>query len=184
LVEEPPLLARDGGFIAPGWSAPLDEARSLRDESRKIVAGLQATYAEASGVSALKVKHNNVLGYFIEVSAKNADALMTHDAFIHRQTLANAVRFSTPELGELEAKIAKAGERSLALELELFEGFRARGSKALAGEIRAAAAALAELDVAAATAEWAVETGASRPMVDDSCAFEIEQGRHPVVEPR
>ena len=181
LIEEPPLLARDGGFIATGWSASLDEARSLRDESRKIVAGLQATYAEASGVSALKVKHNNVLGYFIEVSAKNADALMADDAFIHRQTLANAVRFSTPELGELEAKIAKAGERALALELELFEGFRAR-MESLAGDIRAAAAALAELDVAAATAEWAVETGASRPVVDDSCAFEIEQGRHPVVE--
>ncbi len=181
LVEEPPLLSRDGGFIAAGWSAPLDEARSLRDESRKIVAGLQATYAEASGVSALKIKHNNVLGYFIEVSAKNADALMSHDAFIHRQTLANAVRFSTPELGELEAKIAKAGERSLALELELFEAFRDR-VEAQAGAIRMAAAALADLDVASSTADWAVETSASRPVVDDSCAFEIEQGRHPVVE--
>ncbi len=181
LVEEPPLLSRDGGFVAPGWSAPLDEARALRDESRKIVAGLQATYAEASGVSALKVKHNNVLGYFIEVSAKNADALMANDAFIHRQTLANAVRFSTPELGELEAKIAKAGERSLALELEIFEELRAR-VEAEAASIRGAAAALADLDVAAATADWAVESGATRPVVDDSCAFEIEQGRHPVVE--
>ena len=181
LVEEPPLLVRDGGFIAAGWSAPLDEARALRDESRKIVAGLQATYAEASGVSALKIKHNSVLGYFIEVSSKNADALMNDEAFIHRQTMANAVRFSTPELGELEAKIAKAGERALALELELFEGFRAR-MESLADPIRSSAAALAELDVAAATADWAVETAAARPMVDDSCTFEVDQGRHPVVE--
>ena len=181
LVEEPPLLVRDGGFIATGWAPPLDDARSLRDESRKVVAGLQATYAEASGVGALKVKHNNVLGYFIEVSAKNADALMGDDAFIHRQTMANAVRFSTPELGELEARIAKAGERALALELELFEGFRAR-IDSLAGAIRSAAAALAKLDVAAATADWAVETDAARPVVDDSCAFQIEHGRHPVVE--
>ncbi len=181
LVEEPPLLARDGGFIAAGWTPPLDEARALRDESRKIVAGLQATYADASGVAALKIKHNNVLGYFIEVSARNADALMGDDTFIHRQTMANAVRFSTPELGELEAKIAKAGERALALELEQFESFRTRIEN-LAGAIRSAAAALAELDVAAAAADWAEETAAARPVVDDSCAFEIEQGRHPVVE--
>ena len=181
LVDEPALLARDGGFIAPGWSAPLDESRKLRDDSRRVVAGLQAQYAETTGVSSLKVKHNNVLGYFIEVSAKTADALMKDDAFIHRQTLANAVRFSTPELGELEAKIAKAGERAVALELEMFEDFRAR-IEAEADAVRAAAAALAELDLAAANADWAEEAGACRPVVDDSLAFEIEAGRHPVVE--
>ena len=181
LTDEPPLLARDGGFIAPGWSAPLDESRKLRDESRRVVAGLQAQYAQTTGVASLKVKHNNVLGYFIEVSAKNADALMGDDAFIHRQTLANAVRFSTPELGELEAKIAKAGERAVALELEMFEDLRAR-IEAEADAVRGAAAALAELDLAAASAHWAEETGACRPVVDDSLAFEIEAGRHPVVE--
>lgn len=181
LNEEPPLLARDGGFVAQGWSAPLDEARKLRDESRRIVAGLQAEYAETSGVSALKVKHNNVLGYFIEVSAKNADALMEHEAFIHRQTLANAVRFSTPELGELEAKIAKAGERAIALELEIFDGFCAR-IDACNSDIRIAASALSELDLAAASAHWAEDVGACRPIVDDSRAFEVDQGRHPVVE--
>ena len=181
LVDEPPLLARDGGFITPGWAAALDDSRKLRDESRRVVAGLQAQYAEASGVSSLKIKHNNVLGYFIEVSAKNADALMADDAFIHRQTMANAVRFSTPELGELEAKIAKAGERAVALECEMFEEFRARVDGE-AGAIRGAAAALAELDLAAASAHWAEETGACRPIVDDSCAFAIDQGRHPVVE--
>ncbi|MGX6648865.1 DNA mismatch repair protein MutS [Maricaulaceae bacterium MS644] len=181
LGDEPPLLARDGGFVAPGWSAPLDEARKLRDESRRVVAGLQNTYADQSGIASLKVKHNNVLGYFIEVSAKNADALMGAEPFIHRQTMANAVRFSTPELGELEAKIAQAGERALAMELEIFEGFRTR-IEGLDAAIRAAAQALAHLDVAAATAEWAAEHGACRPVVDDTLGFEVEQARHPVVE--
>ncbi|MGJ3233058.1 MAG: DNA mismatch repair protein MutS [Oceanicaulis sp.] len=181
LADEPPLLARDGGFIAPGWAAPLDELRKLRDESRRVVAGLQKTYADQSGVAALKVKHNNVLGYFIEVSARNADALMNVEPFIHRQTMANAVRFSTPELGELEAKIAQAGERALAMELEIFEDFRTR-IEALADPVRGAARALAHLDVAAATAEWAAEHGACRPVVDDTLCFEIEQARHPVVE--
>ena len=181
LVDEPPLAAREGGFIAAGWSPALDETRKLRDDSRRIVAGLQKTYAEQSGVSALKVKHNNVLGYFIEVSAKNADALMGVEPFIHRQTMANAVRFSTPELGELEAKIAQAGERAIAMELEIFEELRAR-AEALSDPIRTAAAALAALDVACADAAWAEESGAVRPVVDDSGAFEIEGGRHPVVE--
>ena len=181
LIAEPPLLARDGGFIAPGWDPALDEARSLRDQSRRVVAGLQKTYADQTGVAGLKVKHNNVLGYFIEVTARHGDALMGDHAFIHRQTMANAVRFSTPELSELEAKIAQAGERALAMELEAFEAFRAR-VEAEASAIRAAAAALAALDLAAANAEWASESGASRPDVDDSFVFEVEGGRHPVVE--
>ena len=181
LAPEPPLLARDGGFIAPGWSAALDEARSLRDQSRRVVAGLQKTYADQTGVAGLKVKHNNVLGYFIEVTARHGDALMGDHAFIHRQTMANAVRFSTPELGELEAKIAQAGERALAMELETFEAFRTRVEEQ-ADAIRAAAAALAALDLASACAEWAAESGAARPLVDDSFAFEVEGGRHPVVE--
>ena len=135
LVDEPPLMSRDGGFVAPGWADALDEARKLRDESRKIVAGLQKTYADTSGVAGLKVKHNNVLGYFIEVTAKNADPLMASDAFIHRQTMANAVRFSTVELGELEAKIASAADRALAMEIEIFTGFRER-VEALAPQLR------------------------------------------------
>jgi len=180
-VAEPPMLARDGGFIAAGHDAALDEARRLRDESRRVVAGLQRDYAEASGINALKVKHNNVLGYFIEVSASKADALMGVEPFIHRQTLANAVRFSTPELAELEAKIAQAGERALALEQAAFEAFRARLCEAAAA-VRAKAAALARLDVAAAGAIYAEEAGAVRPVVDDSLVLEIEGGRHPVVE--
>ncbi|MEO1039023.1 MAG: DNA mismatch repair protein MutS [Pseudomonadota bacterium] len=181
LVDEPPLLAREGGFVAAGWSPGLDEARKLRDDSRRIVAGLQKTYADQSSVANLKVKHNNVLGYFIEVSAKNADALMGAEPFIHRQTMANAVRFSTPELGELEAKIAQAGERAIAMELEIFEALRIR-AESLSPAIRAAAEALAALDVACADAVWAQDCGASRPVVDSSGAFEIIGGRHPVVE--
>ncbi len=181
LVDEPPLLTREGGFIAPGSSPALDEARRLKDDSRRVVAGLQKTYADQSGVASLKIKHNNVLGYFIEVTAKHADALMGAEPFIHRQTMANAVRFSTPELGELEAKIAQAGERAIALELEIFEAFRER-LEAEAAAVRAAARALAALDVAGAAAHWAETSGACRPVVDDSRVFSVEGGRHPVVE--
>jgi len=179
--EEPPLMARDGGFVAEGWRPELDEIRMLRDESRRVVAGLQQTYAERVGVSSLKVKHNNVLGYFVEVTAKNADALMQREDFIHRQTMANAVRFTTTELAELEAKIASAGERTLAMELEVFEAMRAR-VEANAELIRQSARAMAELDVSAALAEWAVLSEACRPVMEDGTAFEVEGGRHPVVE--
>ena len=181
LVDDVPLWTRDGGFVAPGWAARLDGARQLRDESRKIVAGLQKTYADETGVPSLKVKHNNVLGYFIEVTAKNADPLMEASAFIHRQTMANAVRFSTVELGELESKIAGAAERALAMEIEIFEGFRDFVDH-LANEIRALAHALAALDCAAGLAQWAVETKAVRPAIEDAPVFHVESGRHPVVE--
>ncbi|MAC39229.1 MAG: DNA mismatch repair protein MutS [Oceanicaulis sp.] len=181
IVDEPPLLARDGGFVAEGWMPELDETRQLRDASRRIVAGLQQTYAGATGVSSLKVKHNNVLGYFVEVTARHADALMGDDTFIHRQTMANAVRFTTTELAELESKIASAGERALAMEIETFSALRDR-VEALAGFIRVATAALAEFDVSSALAEWAEETGACRPQINDSFTFSVDGGRHPVVE--
>lgn len=179
--DEPPLLARDGGFVAEGWRPELDETRGLRDESRRIVAGLQQTYAEATGVSTLKVKHNNVLGYFIEVTAKNADALMGEELYIHRQTMANAVRFTTTELAELEARIASAGERTLAMELEVFNALRDR-VEALGLVIRESARALAEIDVAAALAEWANDAAACRPDIETGTVFTVEGGRHPVVE--
>lgn len=181
IVDEPPLLARDGGFIAEGWQVELDELRQLRDASRRVVAGLQQTYAEAVGVSALKVKHNNVLGYFVEVTAKHGDALMGDDRFIHRQTMANAVRFSTTELADLEAKIASAGDRALAMEIDAFAGLRDR-VEAQADRIRFAARALAEFDVAAGLAEWAEDCEAARPVVSDDSVFQVDGGRHPVVE--
>ncbi|MHA6287842.1 DNA mismatch repair protein MutS [Maricaulis sp. CAU 1757] len=181
IVDEPPLQARDGGFVAPGWRSDLDEARELRDASRRIVAGLQATYAEATGVSTLKVKHNNVLGYFVEVTARHSDGLMASEDFIHRQTMANAVRFTTTELADLEARIAGAADRALAMEGEVFEALRER-IEAESENTRSAARALAEIDVASALAEWAEESDAARPQVDDSTCFHVSGGRHPVVE--
>ena len=181
IVDEPPLLARDGGFVAEGWMPELDETRQLRDASRRIVAGLQQTYAEATDVASLKVKHNNVLGYFVEVTARHSDRLMSDDTFIHRQTMANAVRFTTTELAELESKIASAGERSLAMEIEAFAALRDR-VEAMAGFIRQATGALAEFDVSSALAEWAEEAAACRPQINDSFTFSVDGGRHPVVE--
>lgn len=181
IQDEPPLLARDGGFVAEGWMAELDEARKLRDESRRIIAGLQESYAQKTEVSALKIKHNNVLGYFIEVTSKNADALMNSEEFTHRQTMANAVRFKTLELADLEAQIASAAGRSLAMELDVFNGLRDR-IESMADPVRAAGEALSELDVSAGLAEWAVESGAVRPEISADTRFIVEGGRHPVVE--
>ena len=124
LAEQLPMSKRDGGFVGEGYEPALDEARSLRDASRLVVAAMQARYADATGVKALKIRHNNVLGYFVEVTAQHGDRLMTpplNATFIHRQTLAGQVRFTTAELGEIEARIANAGERALGLELEIFE---------------------------------------------------------------
>ncbi len=184
LADTLPLNARDGGFIRDGADADLDENRRLRDGSRQVIAGLQATYAEKTGIKSLKVRHNNVLGYFVEVTALHGAALTKPphvELFIHRQTLANAVRFSTPELAALEARITQAADRALALELEIF----ARLSESVLAEqasLSAASAALAELDHYAALAELAVEENYVRPKIDASLVFAVEEGRHPMVE--
>ena len=207
LDDDLPLLSRDGGFIRPGYNTALDELRQLRDNSRKSIAVLQLRYAEQTGVQTLKIRHNNVLGYYVEVSARHGETLMAragsyaggasdgdsgdgdngadmsagHTAFIHRQTMANAMRFATVELGDLEDGIRSAADKALALELKLF--------KTLIDEILSrseaialAAEALAEIDVAAALAEVAVQRRYSRPHVDSGTGFHIEDGRHPVVE--
>jgi DNA mismatch repair protein MutS len=176
-----PHLARDGGFVAAGYHAKLDELRTLRDESRRHVANLQARYAGETGIARLRIKHNNVLGYFVEVTAVNADRLMGDGLFVHRQTMANAVRFSTAELGELERAIAEAADQALRLETSIFEDL-AEEARLRGDDIARAAAALAALDVSAALAEAANEFGHVRPEVDDSLAFAITGGRHPVVE--
>ena len=183
LAAEPPMLARDGGAIAAGFDPALDELRALRDDSRKLIAGLQTRYAGESGVSGLKIKHNNVLGYFIEVTPTHAGKIKTEGEgpFIHRQTLASAVRFTTVELSELEQKIASAAERALSLELEIFQKLVTRVLEQ-AADIGRAAQVLAALDVTAALAELAVSQRWCRPQIDDSTAFEITGGRHPVVE--
>jgi DNA mismatch repair protein MutS len=184
LADELPALRRDGGFVRPGYAAPLDEARALRDESRRVIAGLQVRYAELTGIRALKIRHNNVLGYFVDVSAQHGDKLMAaplNATFIHRQTTAGQVRFTTTELGELEAKIATAAERALALELEIFESM-ASAIGAASATIKDAANAIAALDVAAGLAALAVERDYTRPQVDATLAFAIGGGRHPVIE--
>ena len=184
LADELPALRRDGGFVRAGYAGALDEARALRDESRRVIAALQVRYAEATGIRALKIRHNNVLGYFVDVPAQHGEKLMSapfNAGFIHRQTTAGQVRFTTTELGELEAKIATAAERALALELEIFERM-ASAVAAASVTIKNAAEAIAALDVTCALAALAVERDYVRPHVDDSLAFAIEGGRHPVVE--
>lgn len=183
LVAEPPHLARDGGFVNAGHRPELDEARALRDDSRRVVAELEARAVADSGVP-FKIRHNAVLGYFLETSAKSAEPLLRptgESPYIHRQTLANQVRFTTVELSELDAKISQAGHRALAIEGETFEVWR-RTVQSLAQPLQAVAEALAELDAHAALAEWAEEVGAVRPTVDDTACFEVVAGRHPVVE--
>ncbi len=182
LADELPLLKRDGGFVREGYSAELDELRQLRDESRKVIARLQNDYSVTSGIRALKIKHNNVLGWFIEVPAAHADKLTADPGtFIHRQTMAGAMRFTTTELSDLETKIANAGDRSLGIEQAVFADLTA--AVVAAGDaIKAAAEALAVLDVTAALATLAEAEGYARPLVDDSLAFDVKGGRHPVVE--
>ena len=184
LADDLPLFKRDGGFVREGYDGGLDEARSLRDESRKVVAQLQARYADDTGIKSLKIRHNNVLGYFVDVTAQHGEKLMSaplNATFIHRQTLAGQVRFTTTALGELEAKIASAGERALGIELETFERLAAQ-VVAASNEIKAAAEALAVLDVSSGLAMLAVERSYIRPEIDDSLDFIVEGGRHTVVE--
>ncbi|WP_411819469.1 DNA mismatch repair protein MutS [Hyphococcus formosus] len=184
LSNELPMLARDGGFIAKGFDPGLDSVRMLRDESRRVIAGLEANYRELAGVKALKVRHNNVLGYFVETPPTQGDKLMSaplNETFIHRQTLVSAVRFSTKELAELDAKITRARDEAQARELELFDSLCGAVLERR-GEISAVAAALAEIDVAVSGATLALEFDYTRPVIDDSLAFEIKGGRHPVVE--
>ena len=184
LIAEPPLLARDGGFVAAGFDADLDETRQLRDEGRGVIARMQGEYAELAGVGSLKIKHNNVLGYFIETTATHAQKMMApplSETFIHRQTTANQIRFTTVELSELETRIVNARDRALEIERAIFALLR-EAVLAAAAPIGQAARALAEIDLSAAFADLATGEAWTRPQLDDSRAFEIEAGRHPVVE--
>lgn len=178
-----PAQARDGGFVAAGVRPELDQARALRDDSRRVILQLEAQLQADSGV-ALKIRHNAVLGYFVECTAKAAEPLMApplNATFIHRQTLANQVRFTTVELAELDARIAQAAERALAIEVATFEAWR-EAAIGVAAAIQAAAEGAARLDVASGLAEWADDVGGTRPILDRSTAFEAEAARHPVVE--
>ncbi|MGN6467268.1 MAG: DNA mismatch repair protein MutS, partial [Rhizobiaceae bacterium] len=185
LADDLPLLKRDGGLVRAGYDAELDEMRALRDQSRRVIAAMERDLADETGIRSLKIRHNNVLGYYIEVTANHREAMTGSDAararFIHRQTMASAMRFTTTELAELETKIANAADRALSIELAVFDTLVAEAvSEAQA--IRAGAEALAVLDVSAALAALAESEDYRRPEVDSSLAFDIEGGRHPVVE--
>ena len=184
LSQDMPLLARDGGFVAQGFDAALDKERELRDESRRVIAGLQARYAEETGIKALKIKHNAVLGYHIDVPSAHGNTLQSPphvDVFIHRQTLANSVRFSSQELADLAGQISRAAERALAIELDIYDRLVAQAD-ALAHIIGRAAEGLAVIDVALSSAELARQHDWHRPRLYDDDRFVIQGGRHPVVE--
>ncbi|MCD8571317.1 MAG: DNA mismatch repair protein MutS [Alphaproteobacteria bacterium] len=186
LSDTAPYLARDGGFIREGYHPRLDELRLMKSESKRLIAGLQARYQQDTKIDKLKITHNNVLGYFIEVTGKAADAMMAlrenpESPYIHRQTMANAARFTTAELATLERDLTSADSKALALELEIFEAL-VQETTALAHHIGAAAGSLAALDVASSLAQIAEDRQYVRPVIDSSLAFHIEAGRHPVVE--
>ena len=184
LIAEPPLLARDGGFIAEGFDDELDEARRLRDEGRGLIAAMQAEYIDLTGIQTLKIKHNNVLGYFIEITATHADKMLSpplNETFRHRQTTANQLRFTTLPLSEMETRILNAGGQALEIEKRLYHGLRT-AILDKSGDLSGLANALAELDVTTALADLAAAEGWCRPTVDDSRTLRIEAGRHPVVE--
>jgi DNA mismatch repair protein MutS len=184
IVAEPPILARDGGFIAAGYNGELDEFRSLRDEGRSVIAGLQSQYVDRTGVSALKIKHNNVLGYFIEVTATHSAKMLAaplSETFIHRQTTANQVRFTTVELSELETRILNAGGQCLEIEKRLYSTIKSAILNQ-APQLFTLARALAEFDLSAALARLAHEEGWVRPVMTAEREFVITEGRHPVVE--
>ncbi len=184
LVAEPPPQLRDGGLIAAGHDADLDAARKLRDEGRGVIAGMQTQYVELTGINSLKIKHNNVLGYFVETTATHGERMLNpplSETFIHRQTTANQLRFTTTELSQLETRILNAGGHALEIERRLFEELRG-AVLACTEAIAAAAQGLAELDLAAAFATLAAEEDWCRPELDSGRALEIEGGRHPVVE--
>jgi len=184
LIDEPPLLARDGGFVASGYHPELDEMRALRDEGRGIVAKMQADYISTTGIPSLKIKHNNVLGYFIETTATHAEKMLSaplSEQFIHRQTTANAVRFTTVDLSELETKILNSGARAIEIEKQIFEALR-HEILAQFDPVMRAAFALASTDFYLALAHIARAQDWARPEITKDRDFDIVAGRHPVVE--
>ena len=181
LADDPPILIRDGGYIASGFDAELDRLRSLKEESRSLIIALQQRYAEEMDINSIKIKHNNILGFFVEVTSLHSEKLMSHPTFIHRQTMANSGRFTTVELSELERDISQSAQKSLHIEEQCFNNLR---NEVLVHHERilASAFALAEIDVFLSLSELAVEQRYVRPIITTGKDFEISDGRHPVVE--
>jgi len=181
---EPPYLAREGGFIKPLYNEELDRQRLLAKESRTIISALQQSLSEETEIKSLKIKHNKVLGFFVESSSAHGDKLLQEpykEKFIHRQTMANVMRFTTAELGELEGQIARAQDATLAIEIEIFNSL-SKEILLLDNLLRLGADALAKLDVTIALARLAAKNSYTRPIIDESLAFNIKDARHPVVE--
>ncbi len=176
---EPAVLLTEGNLIRPGYHAELDELRSLRQHSKQLIAQIESRERERTRIASLKVRFNNVFGYYLEVSKPNLSLVPTD--YERKQTLVNAERFTTPELKDLEAKILDAEERMQALERELFVEIRRRVA-AEAPRIRRTAQVLAELDVLACFAWLAAERNYRRPELSEDGEFLIVQGRHPVIE--
>jgi DNA mismatch repair protein MutS len=182
LVDAPPIDASKGGYIAEGYDAALDALREAASNGRRAIASLEARYRDSTGIPSLKIRHNSVLGYHVEVSAKHADRLMTPDSgFTHRQTLAGVVRFNSPELHEEASRVVEAGGHALAAEAAHAEELTSL-AVAAAPQITATADAIARVDVAAGHAQRAVEGGWARPQLTEEACLDIEAGRHPVVE--
>jgi DNA mismatch repair protein MutS len=182
LVPSPPLDAAKGGYIAESYDAALDALRSTSSDGRRAIAALEARYREATGVAALKIRHNAVLGYHVEVAARHADRLMAPDSgFTHRQTLAGVVRFNSPDLHAEASRVVEAGAHALAAEAAHFESLTALATAA-AARIAATADAIARIDVAASHAARAAEGQWCLPTLVDQPCLELDGGRHPVVE--
>jgi DNA mismatch repair protein MutS len=182
LVEAPPLDSSKGGYIAEGYDGALDALRGAASNGRRAIASLEARYREHTAVGSLKIRHNAVLGYHIEVSGKHADKLMQADSgFTHRQTLAGVVRFNSPELHEEASRVIEAGTHALAAEAAHAQELTLIAVSS-ASQIIASAEAIARIDVSASHAHRAAEGGWSRPKLSDEPSLEIEGGRHPVVE--
>jgi len=184
LIDAPPHLKRDGGFVSQGYNDDLDDARALRDDSRQVMAALEAQYIAQTDIKTLKIRHNNVIGYFLEVTQANSKTLLEpplNETFHHKQTMANAMRFTTTELTEIEGRIASAAERALQLEHEIFADL-VEAVKAEEAGLSDLASALGVLDHSAALAELSHIEGYVRPRIEANRAFNIVGGRHPVVE--
>ena len=181
IIDDAPLTTKEPGFIRQGYNITLDEYNNIQQNTKQIILDLQAKYALDTGLSALKIKYNNIVGYFIEVPSKQATSLIENKNFIHRQTLTNNVRFSTQELNEIEQKISVANEKYTSLELSLFKEL-CSDILSQTKEIEEFAESIAKLDVFTNLALIAIENNYTKPIIDNSLAFEIIDGRHPIVE--
>ena len=182
LIDSPPIDSSKGGYVAEGYDPALDELRDAASNGRRAIAALESRYRDSTGISSLKIRHNAVLGYHVEVSARHADKLIAPDSgFAHRQTLAGVVRFNSPELHEEASRVVEAGGHALAAEAAHAEELTAL-AVAAASHITATAEAIARLDVAASHAQRAAEGGWTRPAITEQPCLEVEGGRHPVVE--